>query len=290
MENIEFIVFDKSRKWRAYRDIYQALNKRSFDILLHMQMSLRASLASLLVKAPLKLGFDRKRAHDLQWLFCNYHIPYQPKQHVIDSFFGFLQTLGIQQRFLEWHIPVSQEQQQWAQKQLKSDKPWLCIAPCSSQSYRNWTVAGYQQIARYALQQGMNVLLVGGNRTIEQDYANKIQQYCHHQCLDLTGKTSLKQLVALLQQVKVILSPDSGPAHLGTACGKPVIGLYACTNPDRARPYLSADTVINQYPQAVRDKYHKNIDELPWGIRVRDAGTMERITVDMVKQQLDKFI
>jgi heptosyltransferase I len=69
-----------------------------------------------------------------------------------------------------------------------------------------------------------------------------------------------------------------------------VIGLYACTNPDRARPYLSADTVVNHYPEAVQAKYGKPVAELPWGIRVRDEGTMERISVFDVTSCLDRLL
>ncbi len=291
MPNINFIVFDKAKKWHAYNDIKQALKNKRFDVFLHMQMSLRSSIASLFVKSPIKVGFDFKRAHDLQWLFTNYKIQYQAKQHVIDSFFSFIELLGINERVLKWAIPVSDKDLQWAKHRLplKGNKT-LVIAPCSSKSYRNWAKEGYQDIALYALENKFNVVVVGGNSDIEHDFANAIQDECKQQCTNLTGKTSLKQLLAVLSLCDVVLAPDSGPAHLGTACGKPVIGLYACTNPNRARPYMSAQYVVNQYPQAVLDKHDQHPEQLPWGIRIRDKGTMERITFEQVQKQLDKFI
>ena len=69
-----------------------------------------------------------------------------------------------------------------------------------------------------------------------------------------------------------------------------MIGLYATTNPDRARPYNSPQLVVNRYVEAVHSKYGKPVTELPWGIRVRDAGTMQRILVDDVTAMLDKFM
>jgi heptosyltransferase I len=77
---------------------------------------------------------------------------------------------------------------------------------------------------------------------------------------------------------------------MATAVNTPVIGLYACTNPDRARPYFSGDLVVDEYHKTVRDKYGKDAAQLPWGIRVRDAGTMERITVNDVTGKLDQFM
>ena len=73
---------------------------------------------------------------------------------------------------------------------------------------------------------------------------------------------------------------------MATAVGTPVIGLYACTNPERARPYFSADYVVNKYPQAVLAKFGRPAEELPWGTRVREPGTMDRITAEDVIEKL----
>ncbi len=64
-------------------------------------------------------------------------------------------------------------------------------------------------------------------------------------------------------------------------------GLYATTNPDRTRPYLSAEYAVNRYPEAVMAKHNTTVDRVPWGTRVRDAGTMDRIEVNDVTRTLD---
>ena len=87
-----------------------------------------------------------------------------------------------------------------------------------------------------------------------------------------------------------MISPDSGPAHMATAVATPVIGLYASTNPDRARPYLSDEWTINRYPDAIHKKHNKKIDEVEWGLRVRDKWAMDLITIDDVKIMIDKFM
>ncbi len=288
---IEFIVFDKSRGWRAYCDLKKQIKGRRFDVLLHMQVSLRASLATRLIPAKIKVGFDRQRAKDLQWLFTNRKITHKPQQHVIDSFFGFIETLGIDKRTLEWDIPIPDEARRFAQQQLKSDRKTLIISPCSSVSYRNWNSAGYAAVADYAIEKHqMQVLLCGGSSAIEQHYGERICTLAKQPITNLIGKTQLKQLLAVLHCADIVIAPDSGPAHLATAVGTPVIGLYACTNPDRARPYLSADYVVSHYREAVFDKYGKAVEELPWGIRVHDEGTMDRIKSSEVTERLDLLL
>lgn len=288
---VEFIIFDKQRRWRAYRDLQRILAGRRFDVLLHMQVALRSSLASLLVRADVKIGFDATRAKDLQWLFTNARIASSPRQHVVDSFFAFAEALGIRQRLLRWDIPIPPEAAQFAAELLPDSEPVLVISPCASMSYRNWNVQGYAQVADYAIERhGMRVVLTGGPSAIERQYGKEITAAMKHPALDLIGRTDLKQLLAVIARARAVVAPDSGPAHLATSVGVPVVGLYATTNPDRARPYLSADYVVNGYPKAVRDKYGKMPADLPWGIRVRDPGTMDLITVNDVTAALDRLL
>ena len=285
---IEFAVFDKAKGIGAYRDVKRQLKGRRFDILLHMQMSLRASALSLLIAAPIKLGFDKQRAKDMQWLFTNRQIAHQPRQHVIDSFFGFSEALGIEQHLYQWEIPIPEDARAFAQHNIAADQPALVISPCSSMAYRNWHVAGYAAVADYAAEKyQMQVILTGGPSGIEKQYGEQISQAVKHPLNNLIGKTSLKQLLAILAEARVVIAPDAGPAHMATAVNTPVIGLYATTNPDRARPYSFPQYVVNHYPQAVQDKYAKSVAELPWGVRVRDKGTMERITSQDVTAILD---
>ena len=288
---IEFIEFDKSRGVKAYMDIHQALRGRWFDALLHMQMSLRSSVVNRLVKTKHRIGFDRARAKDLQWLFNNVQIPAHRNQHVMDSFFGFTEALGINEKNLSWDIPIPKPDKQQAKALLLGKQPTLVISPCSSMSYRNWDSNGYAAVCDYAIQRyALRVALTGGPSITELEMGEAIETKCKFPIINLIGKTNLKQLLAILKKAKLVIAPDSGPAHMATAVNTPVIGLYAYTNPDRARPYFSQDWVIDKYHDAVREKHGKDVSQLPWGIRVRDPGTMDRITVKDVTDKLDEFM
>ena len=284
--NINFIVFDKSKGLKAYTEIYSKLKNLNFDTLLHMQMSFRTSIISTFVKTKIKLGFDKQRAKDGQWLFSNNKIPYKPNQHVIDSFFGFTETLGIPQHEYKWDIPVNPHT-----SKLNIEKNYIVISPCSSMAYRNWSSAYYAAIAdiiqeKYKLQ----VILSGGHSDIEKEMGDAISSQVKHPVVNLIAKTNLKQLLSLLQNAHCLISPDSGPAHIATAVNTPVIGLYATTNPDRARPYLSNEWTVNRYPDAIRQKFNKTIDQVKWGTRVRDAWAMQLISVEDVSEKFDKLI
>ncbi len=292
--DIEFIIFDKSKKNRAYSSLRQSLKHRRFDVLLHMQTSLRANIASLCIPAQQKIGFDRARAKELQWLFTHQKIaPSAQGQHQIDVFFSFIKSLGIQAKTLRWDIPIPQAAVTLARRICSSTQPTLVINACSSPSkrvQRNWSVEGYAQVIDYAAHTlNYQVILCGGPSAFEQQTGEQISYLCQSKPLNLIGKTDLKQLLALLDRADVLITSDSGPAHIATAVGTPVIGLYAVTNPFQTGPYLSYPWLINKYPEAITQEYNHNLEKLPWGIRVHSEQAMRQITSAEVTAMLNRF-
>ncbi len=293
VSGIEFIPFDKTAGWLAYRDLRRRLAGRRFDLLLHMQMSLRASLASRCLRAPIRLGFDRERAHDFQWLFTTHRIPHVPREHVMDSFFGFARALGVMGKRLEWNIPIPPQAETRAREIIPDDKPTLILSPCANarfRNWRNWPYERYGPVCDYAVRElGWRVIVTGGASVAEAEAARAIVAASRVPILNLQGKTSLKELLALIARARAVITPDSGPAHMATAVGTPVIGLYASTNADRAGPYLSRPWRVNHYPDAVREFLGKSVDEVPWGTRVRDPRAMDLITSDEVVAALARL-
>lgn len=110
LPNVEFIVFDKSQGSQAYRQLRQDLNKRQFDILLHMQVAFRASRAARIIKAKEKWGFDFSRAKEGQWLFTNKKIASQKMPHVAEGFLGFAKAIGVNNDHpLQWKMPIAEK-------------------------------------------------------------------------------------------------------------------------------------------------------------------------------------
>lgn len=290
----EFITFDKSAGLAAYRDLRRRLAGRRFDALLMMHASLRANAVSRLVPARRRIGFDRQRARDFQWLVSGERIPHRPRQHVMDGLFGFADYLGVDERRLVWDIPVPDTDRRYAAGQMPGDGPWLLLSPCSSQrarNYRNWSVANYARIVDYAAERyGAGTVLTGGPTPLEREYGEAIAAAAAHTPVNLVGATTLKQLFALIARATVVVCPDSGPAHMATAAATPVVGLYATSNPDRTGPYLSRHLVVNAYPEAVRREFGKPVDAIGWGRRVRDPAAMELIRAQDVEARLNQVL
>lgn len=294
LENINFIIFDKSKGRKAYKDLKQQLHGIRFDVLLHMQSALRASLISRIIKAPVKIGFDRKRAADFQWLFSNKTIAASPNGHVLDGFFGFIEAIGVTKRVMQWDPAIPDTAIEFARANIPKGKKTLVINPCSSvrkNNFRNWSAKYYAAVIDYAYDAlQAQIVLTGGPSSTEQQMAKDIVTFTSKPVINLVGKTSIKQMLAVLSVSDAIIAPDTGPLHMGTAVGTPVIGLYATSNPARSGPYNDLEKVVNAYPLAVKNEFGRSVSEIKWGQRVRNPDAMSLIQVEQVTQELEKII
>ena len=280
--SIEFITFDKSKGLGAYRDVARAVSGRRFDVALCMHASMRANVLCGLLPTPVRLGFDKARARDFQWLFTNQRIGAAREEHALEAMMGFARHIGAQPTELRWDIPIGAPERDFAQQH--AGPRTVVISPCSSQrsrNFRNWPVERFVTVARFLADRAQaTVILTGGRSALEQDYARTISEASG--AMNLVGRTSLKQVFALIAAADVVLCPDSGPAHMATAAGTPVVGLYATSNPERTGPYLSRKLCVNRYPDAVQRYLGKPVGDLRWGQRVRHLDAMELITTDDV--------
>lgn len=290
---VEFIIFDKATGWRAYRELHTRTQGRRFDVLMHMQVSLRANVVSLFIPADIRLGFDRGRSKYYQPFITTHRISGNPRVHVLDSFFQFLQALGINERVLRWDIPIPDAARAFCTQHLPKDRRIIVINPCANvrwRNWRNWNIEGYAAVADYAAAtHQLQPVLTGGPSPLEHDLGQAIEKRCKFTPINLIGKTNLKQLLAVLDRADVLIAPDTGPAHMATAVGTPVIALYAATNPARARPYLSQAWVVDKYGEAVRAELGLDVEQVPWGTRVRRPDVMNRISVRDVTERLDQL-
>ena len=288
LPGVEFLVCDKSLGLSGMARLREDLKVRRFDVLLHMQISLRASLVSLMVRSPLRIGFDRPREGEGQWLFTNERIRGQEHAHVLDGFKAFAAEIGVPDYEPRWEIPISPEDRGWAATVLPDGRPVLGIVPAASRSERNWTAEGYAAVASHALARHFRVALFGGSSPVEARLGEEIRSRLGQPVSNLIGRTTLKQLLALLGRTNVLLAPDTGPVHMAVTQGVPVIGLYCHSNPRRTGPYNSIDYVVNHYDPLFQKRYGVPWTERPWGTRLTGDNLMASIRIDEVTDMFDR--
>jgi heptosyltransferase I len=288
LKGVELLALDKAAGFAGYRALARTLKGRRFDVLLLMQVSIRAHLASLAVRAPLRLGYDPVRSRDLHRLFVNRRIPFTDRQHVLDGYFEFLEALGIQRRIMDWNVPIPDADRDFAEAVLPGDTPTLLISPGASKALRNWPAEDYAAIADLAAQRyGMRVALSGGPSATERQLGEAIASAMQTAApVNLIGQLTIKRALAVMARSTVLISPDSGPAHMAAITNTPVIGLYAVSNPQRTGPYKSIHYCVDGYQVATRKYLGKPPEMLRWGQRVENPDAMRCISREAVAERL----
>lgn len=291
LEGIEFEVFDKPQGFADYRNFYRAFRERQFDAVLAMQANLRINLLYPALHAPLKIGFDRMRAREGQWLFCNRQVEFTGG-HLLDGFMAFAAQLGAAPQPVTWDLPLSADDRAWAQSALeKLPRPVIAIHPCSSKVERNWPLQRYVETVAAAQQKWQcGFVFTGGNHPLEQEYCAQLAHAAGDRGINLCGRTTPKQLAALLGAVDGLIAPDTAAVHLARAMDTPVVGLYAVAPPELSGPYGRQEYVVNRYPDAVRKFLGKDPEQLPWNTRVHHAGAMQLIETADVLLQLGRLL
>ena len=295
IKGVEFIVADKKKPFESFFKIKKELRGRCFDVLLNIHASMSSNLISLAIKAKKKVGFDRDRARDLQNLFCNEYIQPIKNQHVVDGMLEFTKYLNLDSN-AKWTPLILEPEEDFIKKHIHSKKITCLISPCSSQRYgdqynRSWSINNFTELIKYLINlENLQIIMTGGNSPPEQLYSKELDALFGNDILNLIGKTSIREMAALIKHSDFIISPDSGPAHIATIMGKPVIGLYAMSNPKRSGPYNSDEWLINKYDKALKVFMDKSPTEVKFGQKIKQPEAMDLIKTRDVIENVERLI
>jgi heptosyltransferase I len=279
----EIVIFDRSRGRRAFTDVKRELASRPFDLVLNLQVYFKAGLVTSFTRAPVKLGFDKARARDLNWLFTTHRIPPHPVgQHVQDQYFEFLDALGIPLEPVEWHLGPTDEERTWQRDFFAPiERPVASIVVATSKPEKDWLPERWAQLIDVLhADYGMQTVLLGGRSVRELTAESAIMSLAQHRPISALG-SGLRRLVSIIDGSALVLAPDTGPLHISVALQRPVISLIGYTNPRRTGPYRSyQDLLVDAYGDAGED-YPISMENRP--------GRMPLISVDDVVAKVDRW-
>ncbi len=297
----EFVLVERGTRGRNVRSIARgayavgsaaaALRKAAnyreggrFDLVLALQVYLKAGLLTHLAPARVKLGFDRRRARDLNWLFTTHRIPPHPSGfgHIQDQYLEFLRHLGVEPEPLVYGLELTAAERASQKEFFDSLRAPVCaLVAGSSDPRKDWTSEGYAEVAlRIRADFGLVPVLVGGRGPGEEGMARSLlDRFPDGEVVDARGG-GLRRLLWLLDGSALVISPDTGPLHMARAIGTPVVSLFGFTNPKRSGPYRRfTDLVVDGYARRKEEEYGVNME--------RRKGGMGRITPGMVLEKVE---
>jgi len=277
----EIVLFDRGKGLAGFLDARRALASRRFDVVINLQVYFKAGIITSFTRAPVKLGFDRARARDFNWMFTNRKIPaHAVGQHVQDQYFEFLTALGVPHEPIVWDLGPWPQERDWQRAFFAPvERPVAALVVATSKPQKDWLPERWAEVvdALYA-DYGLQPVLVGGRSPRELHAEDVIMRRARHQPISALG-SGLRNLVGILDGSALVLAPDTGPLHMAVALDKPVVSLIGYTNPKRTGPY-------RRFHDLIVDAYGNPGEDYPLSMETR-LDRMPRIAVRDVLDKVD---
>ena len=226
--------------WR----LVSSLRERRYDLVVDLHGNLRSRLVAMAGIAGRVLRYDKRRLSRMAIV----RRPRRSKSvpHTIDRYLEVLDKLGAvalshggsAQSAAEMRLPqlkvdacaVAMVKERLTEAGIGPEIPVLGVAPGASHGPKRWPPERFARVAEHmARTRDMKVLLLGSEE--DRPVTGEVARALERQALDWTGTTDLALLPAAVQRCALLVSNDSGPMHVATAVGTPVIGVFGATHP-----------------------------------------------------------
>lgn len=246
----EVILFDRKRYGtaikspsaaKAFRQFTQSLKDRDFDLVIDLQGLFRSGYLAWKTGAKSRVGFGYAR--EAAPLFYTHRIPKREgERHAIERYLDLAEELGLGRAPVEYPWNTTDEHRAKAAELLRPvsnpEPRFAALIPGTNWETKRWPAERFKALARLLraeLDLPSVVIGAGGDKPL----ADAIQPD-----LDLTGRSSLPQTTALLEKATVVIANDTGPMHIASALGRPLVAIYGPTSPIRTGPHNRLETVI----------------------------------------------
>lgn len=286
----QIILYDrdgKHKSWQRSLKFARNLKKKRFDIAIVLHPTNRAHIVTFLAGIKKRIGYGRK----LGFLLTDRirHTKHLGEKHELEYSLDLVRHLGILTEDKKVFMPLRQDAEEWAKELFAREgigtkDKLLAIHPAASCPSKIWPAERFAEVAeRLADKYGFKVLLLAGPK--DTHLAQKIAKGMHHACLDLAGRTSVAQLASLLKRCSLFISNDSGPVHIASAVGTPVISIFGRNqkglSPLRWGPTGKKDRVAHKPAACVKCLAHNCINGF---------ACLKNITVDYILSLADSIL
>lgn len=275
------------REWFATKGLLNLLRTvrgNHYELVVDLHGQLRSALFTVASGAPVRVGFERTR--EGAWLVYSHHIPLlrQPV-HAVDRYLWLGQVLGFGAGMPDFRIFLPDEVDRRVDDLLSHravcGRPLALLVPGTVWQTKHWRVAGFAGVARHLLRRDFSVVLAGAPK--DRARCRQVANLCPEVC-DLSGQTTLAEMIALVRRAEVCVTNDSGSMHLAAALGRPVVSVFGPTSPVLTGPYGRGDAVVRAHvpcsPCLLRKLSHCPHDHV----------CMEQVTTGMVVHRLEAVL
>lgn len=245
------MLFDRKRLGKAWYhpgafgglvSLIGTLRRVRFDCVLDLQGLFRTAALAWMSGCARRFGpvWGREFAHHF---YTDTVPPRVGWVHVIDYYVKILETLGAQDRRVEFVLPSQSGADAILSEHGLEPQQYAVLIPGSAQLSKCWPPDRFGALAdSLASDHGLSIVATGGKG--EASMIEQIQTHATCRINSLAGRTSLPQLVEVLRHARIVVSNDTGPGHIASALGRPLVMMFSWSNPLRVGPYHRSECII----------------------------------------------
>jgi ADP-heptose:LPS heptosyltransferase len=241
----EVIVFDRAGGVGAFLAHLRRVRAGRWTMALDLGRSLKSGIVARASGARQRLGFAHADGREGNWLFTNVRLPVQgPERSKLAQMLAFGDALGLPAAPVEFGLaPTGAEAREAEALLLGLPGPLVAACVGSSCPSRRWFPDRTAAVLRALRErEGGSAVLLG--TTADARFAAEVVRRSDRGVRDLVGRTSLRQLLAVLGRAHLAVGPDSGALHLAAAVGVPTVSLWGATSAARSAPWASEPLAI----------------------------------------------
>jgi heptosyltransferase-1 len=239
------------KRWGAaphrWREIYSSVREmrlKRFDWAIDLQGLARSAVFTWLANAQLSIGLGDNREGS-QAAYDLLAPPTPPGTHAVDRYLSVLSILGIPVHSNFTWLPDRPLLKAQVQEKWKPDSSrWITLLPGARWMNKRWPIQNFAETTRSLLSLSPDLKIAVLGSKDDRTLGNQISEVNPERCLNLTGCTSLQEMIEWIRISELVITNDTGPMHVAAALKKPIIALFGPTNPDKTGPYGQRQNVI----------------------------------------------
>ncbi|MCE5244890.1 MAG: lipopolysaccharide heptosyltransferase II [Syntrophobacteraceae bacterium] len=243
----EIAVFDKKGAHRGFLGSFRfsrELRSGGFDLAILLQNAMEAAILAAIAGIRLRAGYRS----DGRGILLTHGIPLRKtdlRLHHTDYYLGMLERLGLPIRHDGLVLHCTEEETAWARRQL-GEGNWAAVNPGAAYgSAKRWFPERFAAVADAIRSEfGFRILLIGGPG--EKEIGRQIESLMPARPFNMIGKTSVRQMMALLSLCRLMVTNDSGPMHVAAALRVPIAALFGPTDHATTSPLSAACRIIRK--------------------------------------------
>lgn len=238
----------KNMGWEGIKDWLAKLRAVEYDAVLDLQGLMKSAIFVGLSRGRRKIGYAGGKEPLAAWALTERLPAFDPERHALERYLDLLGPLGIMRPARpEFGLEPAPEALAAAAGLLaprQTGRPLVVLHPMAKWESKLWPTGHWAQLARLLHQAGVDLALSGSPADQPQTQAILAQAGLPEGVRELAGRTSLKELAAVLSLADLVVSTDTGVMHLAAALGRPVAALFGPTSPGRTGPYGQGHQVL----------------------------------------------